>query len=150
MTSNPLPNTPPHQVLLDVAFGDHQVTDFAAEVEARTVGARAHRPVIYEGRWPQNKRPLWGVPSIKPYPYKGSAIYFWDGGPIRETSPGQFTGTEPPPLENLPNRTGSDPHGLPRATPAEQQLVSDFFDGAIKTTDRCNKGPCYSGGFTGP
>jgi len=149
MTSNPLPNTPPHQVLLDVAFGDHQVTDYQAEVEARTIGARAHRPVIYPGRWPQNM-PLWSVPSVKPYPYKGSAIYFWDGGPIRETSPGQFAGTEPPPLENLPNRTGSDPHGLPRATPAEQQLVSDFFDGAIQKTDRCNLGPCYSIGFNGP
>jgi hypothetical protein len=63
---------------------------------------------------------------------------------------GKFVGTEPPPYENLPNRTGEDPHSLPRATPAEQQLVSDFFEGAIQTSDRCNKGPCYSGGFTGP
>jgi hypothetical protein len=151
MTTNPLPDTPPHQVLMDVAFGDHQVSDFAAEVEARTIGARAHRPVLYAGRWPQDK-PLWGVPTIKPYPYTGSAIYFWDGGPIRESAPGsgQFIGTEPPPLANLPNRTGEDPHGLPRSTPAEQQLVSDFFNGAVQKTDRCNKGPCYSGSFTGP
>ena len=60
------------------------------------------------------------------------------------------TCTEPPPLENLPNRTGQDPHSLPRATAAEQQLVSDFFEGAIQTRDNCNEGPCYSGGFTGP
>jgi hypothetical protein len=151
MTSNPLPDTPPHQVLLDVAFGDHQVTDYQAEVEARTIGARAHRPVIYTGRWPENA-PLWGVPTITPYPYRGSAIYIWDGGPVRESSPGsgQFIGTEPPPLANLPNRTGQDPHELPRNTVAEQQLVSDFFGGAIPKTDRCNLGPCYSGGFTGP
>jgi hypothetical protein len=151
MTSNPLPDTPAHQVLLDVAFGDHQVTDYQAEVEARTIGARGHRPVLYTGRWPQNK-PLWKVPTLKRYPYAGSAIYFWDGGPIRETSPGSgsFVGTEPPPLENLPNRTGHDPHGLPRATAAEQQLVSDFFEGAIQTGDNCGEGPCYSGGFSGP
>jgi hypothetical protein len=151
MTSNPLPDTPAHQVLLDVAFGDHQVTDYAAEVEARTIGAKGHKPAIYVGRWPQNK-PLWGIPAIKPYPYTGSAIYIWDGGPVRESSPGsgQFIGTEPPPLENLPNRTGEDPHELPRNTVAEQQLVSDFFDGAVQKTDRCNKGPCYSGSFTGP
>jgi hypothetical protein len=95
---------------------------------------------------------LWDVAAIKPYPYTGSAIYYWDGGPIRETSPGsgQFVGTEPPPFENLPNRTGEDPHGLPRATAAEQQLVSDFFEGAVPKTDRCNSGPCYSGSFTGP
>ncbi|MEA2314363.1 MAG: hypothetical protein QOI03_1055 [Solirubrobacteraceae bacterium] len=151
MTSNPLPDTPAHQVLLDVAFGDHQVSDYQADVEARTIGASAHRPVLYKGRWPSGL-PLWSVPAIKPYPYTGSAIYYWDGGPIRETAPGsgQFVGTEPPPFENLPNRTGSDPHGLPRATPAEQQLVSDFFEGAIQKRDRCNSGPCYSIGFTGP
>jgi hypothetical protein len=151
MTSNPLPDTPAHQVLMDVAFGDHQVTDYQADVEARTIGARAHRPVLYNGRWPSGL-PLWNVPAIELYPYKGSAIYYWDGGPVRETSPGsgQFVGTEPPPFENLPNRSGQDPHSLPRATPAEQQLISDFLGGAIPSSDRCNKGPCYSGGFTGP
>src|SRR6266516_229009 len=151
MTSNPLPDTPSHQVLLDVAFGDHQVTDYQAEVEARTIAARGHRPVLYTGRWPQNK-PLWKVQTLRLYPYTGSAIYFWDGGPIRETSPGSgsFVGTEPPPLENLPNRTGHDPHSLPRATAAEQQLVSDFFEGAIQVGDNCNEGPCYSVGFSGP
>jgi hypothetical protein len=151
MTSDPLPDTPPHQVLLDVAFGDHQVSDYQAVVEARTIGAGAHRPVLYKGRWPHTNL-MWGVPSLKHYPFAGSAIYLWDGGPIRETSPGsgKFVGTEPPPYENLPNRTGEDPHSLPRATPAEQQLVSDFFEGAIQQSDRCNKGPCYSGTFTGP
>ncbi|HEY4429360.1 MAG TPA: hypothetical protein VGN08_14255 [Solirubrobacteraceae bacterium] len=151
MTSNPLPDTPAHQVLLDVAFGDHQVTDYQADVEARTIGARAHKPILFTGRWPQTNV-LWNVPAIRPYPYTGSAIYYWDGGPIRESpaGSGKFVGTEPPPYENLPNRTGEDPHGLPRATPAEQQLVSDFFEGAIQTSDRCNKGPCFSGGFTGP
>jgi hypothetical protein len=151
MTTNPLPDTPPHQVLLDVAFGDHQVSDYQADVEARTIGAMAHGPALYPGRWPGGL-PMWNVPAIKPYPYGGSAIYYWDGGPVRESSPGsgQLLGTEPPPFANLPNRTGQDPHSLPRATPAEQQLVSDFLEGAIQTRDRCNRGPCYSDGFTGP
>jgi hypothetical protein len=151
MTSDPLPNTPAHQVLLDVAFGDHQVSDYQADVEARTVGAAAHRPVLFSGRWP-NTDVLWGVPSITSYPYTGSAIYYWDGGPVREEPAGSGTivGTEPPPYENLPNRTGADPHGLPRATPAEQQLVSHFFEGAIQQSDDCGGGPCYSLGFSGP
>jgi len=151
MTSNPLPDTPAHQVLMDVAFGDHQVTDYQADVEARTIGARAHHPVLYEGRWPSGL-PLWNVPAITAYPYRGSAIYYWDGGPIRESpaGSGQFVGTEPPPFENLPNRSGQDPHSLPRSTPAEQQLISDFLGGVIPSSDTCNKGPCYSGGFTGP
>ncbi len=151
MTSDPLPDTPPHQVLLDVAFGDHQVTDFQAEVEARTIGALAHEPALYPGRWP-NTNVLWDVPRIGNYPFNGSAIYYWDGGPVRESplGSGSFAGTEPPPYENLPNTAGEDPHELPRETAAEQQLVSDFFEGAIPKTDRCNNGPCYSRGFTGP
>ncbi len=151
MTSDPLPDTPPHQVLLDVAFGDHQVSDYQAAVEARTIGASAHKPVLFKGRWP-NTNLLWGLPALTHYPFTGSAIYVWDSGPVRESpaGSGKFVGTEPPPHENLPNRSGEDPHGLPRATPAEQQLVSDFFGGSIPTTDRCGKGPCYSGSFTGP
>jgi hypothetical protein len=149
MTDDPLPDTPPHQVLLDVAFGDHQVTDYQADVEARTVGASAHRPVLYDGRWPDTDV-LWNVPTISRYPYGGSAVYYWDIGPVREGAGGTTVGTEPPPYENLPNRSGEDPHGAPRAAAAEQQLVSDFFDGAILQRDDCGGGPCYAGGFTGP
>ncbi|MFP5388959.1 MAG: hypothetical protein ACLGG5_06625, partial [Thermoleophilia bacterium] len=151
MTNDPLPGTPAHQVLMDVAFGDHQVSDYQADVEARTIGARAHRPVLFPGRWPDTDV-LWGVPTIRRYPYTGSAIYYWDIGPIREdpANPGSLIGTEPPPYENVPNRAGQDPHGAPRATPAEQQLVSDFFDGAIPVSDNCGGGPCYASGFSGP
>jgi hypothetical protein len=151
MTDDPLPNTPPHQVLMNVAFGDHQVTVYQADVEARTIGAAAHRPVLYDGRWPDTDV-LWNVPSIRRYPYTGSAIYYWDAGPLREdpANPGAQIGTEPPPYENLPNRVGEDPHGAPRAAAAEQQLVSDFFDGAILSSDDCGGGPCYAGGFAGP
>jgi hypothetical protein len=151
MTSNPLPDTPPHQVLLDIAFGDHQVTDYQADVEARTIGASAHEPTLYAGRWP-NTNVLWNVPTIERYPFTGSAAYYWDGGPVRESPPGSHNviGTEPPPYPNLPNRTGQDPHELPRNAVAEQQLVSDFFEGAINSADNCGGGPCYSNGFTGP
>ena len=40
MTGDPLPDTPAHKVLMHVAFGDHQVSNATAEVEARTIGAR--------------------------------------------------------------------------------------------------------------
>ncbi|MGA2452923.1 MAG: hypothetical protein ABSG93_05335 [Solirubrobacteraceae bacterium] len=151
MTNDPLPDTPAHQVLLDVAFGDHQVTDYQAEVEARTIGASAHTPALYSGRWPETNV-LWNVPKIKSYPYTGSAIYYWDIGPVREnpSDPGSQIGVEPPPYENIPNETGEDPHEAPRNAPAEQQLVSDFFGGAIPKTDNCGGGPCYAGSFTGP
>ena len=39
MTTNPLPDTPAHTVLMQVAYGDFQVSMYSAAVEARTVGA---------------------------------------------------------------------------------------------------------------
>ncbi len=148
MTDNPLANTPPHKVLMNIAFGDHQVTTWQADVEARTVGARAHNPVVSSGRWP-GVDPLVEIPRISAYPYTGSAIVYWDGGPL-DWSPG--LGTNPPPLTNTPNTSGKDPHGLPRATPAEQQMVSDFLapNDLSKITDTCSGLPCFSGTYTGP
>jgi hypothetical protein len=152
MTSNPLPDTPAHQVIMNVAFGDHQVTNYQADVEARTIGAYAHRPVLYPKRWP-GANPLWKVPKIGRYPFAGSAIYYWDIGPIRESpaGSGKFIGVPPPPYANLPNYLGEDPHGAPRGEPGtEQLLVSDFYGGSIPSTDNCGGVACYAGGFTGP
>ena len=46
MTSDPLPGTPAHKVLMQTAYGDHQVSQYAAAVEARTIGAQAHQPAL--------------------------------------------------------------------------------------------------------
>ena len=54
MTDDPYPNTPPHEVLLHPAFGDHQVANVSADVEARTIGA-AHEPARARAR-PQPRR----------------------------------------------------------------------------------------------
>jgi hypothetical protein len=152
MTSDPLPDTPAHQVLMNVALGDHQVTNYQADVEARTIGAYAHAPILYKGRWP-GTTVLWNVPHIRHYPFQGSAVYYYDIGPIRESpvGSGKFIGTEPPPHANIPNLAGEDPHGAPRGEPGtEEKTVSDFFEGAIQEGDNCEGGPCYAGGFTGP
>ena len=153
MTDDPLPSTPPHEVLLNVAFGDHQVTTWQADVEARTIGAQAHEPVVYDGRWP-GVDVLWDVPRIDSYPYTGSAIVYWDSGPVREdpVNPGQEIGTDVPPVGNLPNETGEDPHGDPRVAPDEMQMVSDFLqpDAQSLITDTCAPLACFAGGFAGP
>jgi hypothetical protein len=147
MTTNPLPDTPPHRVLINVAFGDHQVTNFASDVEARTIGARAHVPILDPGRWP-DVDVLWGVPPITSHPFTGSAIFYWDTGPIR-TENGETIGVAPPPLENVPNRAGEDPHGAPRGAPKAEQLISQFLSPAGAITDVCAGKPCYAGGWTG-
>jgi hypothetical protein len=153
MTDDPLPNTPSHEVLMNVAFGDHQVTTWQADVEARTIGAKIHTPVVYEGRWP-GVEVAWGIEPITSYPFRDSAIVYWDSGPTRANPapPPDEIGTDPPPVSNTPNRSGQDPHGLPRVAPAEMQMVSDFLqpDAQSHITDTCGGGPCYAGGFTGP
>ena len=121
MTGNPLPDTPRHQVLMDVAFGDHQVTDYQADVEARTVGAYAHKPTLYKGRWP-NTNVQWNLPVIKQYPFIGSAEYYWDIGPIREN-----------PLD-----PGTE-IGQPRRAQPRDDLLTDRDRAPVRTIDRTHE-----------
>ena len=153
MTDDPPPNTPAHEVLLNVALGDHQVTNWQADVEARTIGASIHTPIVYDGRW-TGVDVGWGIDPITSYPFRDSAIVYWDGGPTRTNPapPPAEIGTDVPPLGNVPNRSGQDPHSLPRAEPEEQQMVSDFLRpvGVSGITDTCNGQPCFDGGFSFP
>jgi hypothetical protein len=151
MTSNPLPGTPPHTVLMNVALGDHQVTNFQSDVEARTIGASTHTPILDPGRWPDYDI-LWNVPPITSYPFGGSAVVYGDIGPVRPNPmpPPTTIGVPPPPFTNTPNREGEDPHGAPRGAPLALQLISDFLKPNGAVTNPCGASPCYSGGYTGP
>ena len=147
MTSDRLPNTPRHTVLMHVAFGDHQVSDTAAEVQARTIGARAYRPALVDGRSPWPRLQL--IPPIGGFPFGGSAIVFWDTGPVRTV--GTVTeGTTPPPATNTPNRSGDDPHGNPRATASARIQKSEFLKVGGAVVDVCGGEPCYAAPYTGP
>jgi hypothetical protein len=134
MTTAPLPNTPSHTVLLHVAFGDQQVTQYQADVEARTIGASIHSPILAAGRSSQAE-PSFGIPPIGAYPFTGSAIVYWDAGAARVASP---------PLENMPNRALEDPHEYPRRTPAARQQKSDFLQPNGAVTDPCGGAPCIA------
>ena len=86
ITGDPLPDTPPHDVLMHVAFGDHQVSQWTAEFEARTIGASVNWPAVDEGRHPDDQGPaddpLFGLPQLgsSDYPFGGSALIYWDSG----------------------------------------------------------------------
>lgn len=127
MTDDPLPGTPSHRVLMHVAFGDHQVAPVAAEVEARTIGARVHAPVVTPGRNP-DKVPYWGIPTFGAS-HDGSAMIVWDSGsPV-------------PPLTNTPPTAGRDPHSDPRNNAdARRQKATFLTTGAV--VDVCGGGPC--------
>jgi hypothetical protein len=147
MTTDPLPNTPRHTVLMQVAFGDHQVSDTAAEVEARTIGARAYRPVVDDGRSPWSRFQL--IPSIGSFPFSGSAIVMWDTGPVRTVGT-ETQGTSAPPATNTPNRIGDDPHDNPRSTPSARVQKSEFLKVGGAVVDVCGGKPCYATPYTGP
>ncbi len=142
-TSNPLPNSPANNVLLHVAFGDYQVANVAAEVQARAYGARLLQTSLADGRhWSDD--PAFGLSVFDRAtdgtiePHAGSAIVYFDSG------------NEVPPSVNLPpGDAGGDPHSDPRqdehgtdqrATFLRDGLVIDTFDGLPYWTQFC-RGP---------
>ena len=149
IVDDPLPGTHVHKLLMHVAIGDHQVTTIQADVMARTIGASVRQPAIDEGRSNELK-PLFGIPPIGSFPFTGdAAMVYWDAGPIRTVN-GEILGTEPAPLSEVPNRTGKDPHSLPRRDPeAQRQKVEFLVNGRV--IDVCGQaGSCYAGGWAGP
>ena len=133
MTDNPYPGTPKHQVLLHVAFGDFQVANATADVEARTIGARLLTPALDPGRSP-DVVPYFGIQPVPARPWSGSGMVIWDSGnpapPLGNTAP-----FEPD--------YGVDPHENPRRTPAAQLQKAAFLDPAGALVDVC-AGPCHT------
>ncbi|MGH2926594.1 MAG: hypothetical protein ACRDL8_00130 [Solirubrobacteraceae bacterium] len=143
MTSHPLPHTPAHQVLMQIAYGDHQVSMYAAAVEARTVGASAYEPALdLHTNRARDRNLFYGLPAIHHFPFSGSAIEIWDSGPGH---------TQPPPLANLApadSNANIDPHEDPRDTSAAQDQVSAFLQPAGEVVDVCAGKPCRSYDYT--
>jgi hypothetical protein len=134
MTDDPLDGTPAHQVLMHVAFGDHQVANVAAEVEARTIGAATNAGFLRDGRhW--GVEPGWAIPRVADYPWSGSAFVYWDSG------------SDTPPNGNVPPTASTvhgDPHGDPRDTRLARDQKAAFLavDGAF--VDVCGGLPCLA------
>ncbi len=117
------------EVLLFEAFGDHQVANVATEVMARTIGAELRAPGLNAGRSP-DVTPFWGIRHSGPLPDStGSYLVMWDFG------------TPAPPTANVPNRAGSDPHGMGRDDPRVLAMTTTFLNQS-KLIDVCNGAAC--------
>jgi hypothetical protein len=141
MTSHPLPDTPSHTVLMQIAYGDFQVSMYAGAAEARTIGASAYAPALDPSR-SRDSNVFYGIPSIGQFPFGGSAVEIWDSGPGR---------VQPPPLGNVPPTAGpsnQDPHENPRNTPAAQLQISDFLEPSGTVVSVCGGKPCHSSVYT--
>jgi hypothetical protein len=161
MTTDALPGTPQHKVLIVMAYGDHQVANVQTEVEARTIGAPLRSPVVDPGR----------VPDVYPGPFPlhdplgdlsgpaadGSGYFVWDIGPKRDNpstpDPNDFLGTTPPPIQNIPppgDEAGIDPHDtVIRSSPLVRKQIADFISPNGKITNPCGPDPCYAAGYHG-
>jgi hypothetical protein len=133
ITNNPYENTPPHQVLMIEAFGDHQVANIGTETEARTIGnVFVHQPAIAAGR-SNDTTPFWNIPAVPSSPFNGSVLELWDFG------------TPAPPIQSLPPEPptyGDDPHGFARFVPAVEDQASKFLQPNGAFVNECGSAPC--------
>ncbi|GAB3290271.1 hypothetical protein [Parahaliea aestuarii] len=148
----PLPNTPRHAVLMQVAYGDHQVSMWAAEFMARSLGARLRVPAVEPGRHPDSN-PYVALEPVPAGDFTGSVLTIWDDGPVGGGA--DDGGTAPPPITNtapFEPDFGEDPHSLPRKEPAAQRQKSEFLrpEGEGKFVDTCGAGvACFTDGYSG-
>jgi hypothetical protein len=101
-----IPGTPPKQLLMQIAVGDHQVPNIASEYQARTMGIPVITPAPYT--------PYGLEESAGP---ESSALVIFDNGDGIFIQPGN----EPPTGED-------DPHSLTRRQPAAWRQMKTFYD----------------------
>jgi hypothetical protein len=146
MTTHPLPGTPSHTVLMQNAYGDFQVSEYAGAAEARTIGASVYEPALDRDR-SADKNLYYGLPAIKHFPFSGSAVEIWDSGPGFVQQPP--VGNVPPVGNTSPSGPiNQDPHETPRKTPAAQQQISAFLEPNGSMIDVCGGKPCHTSVFT--
>ena len=137
MTSDPYPNTPPHTVLLHVAFGDHQVANVTTEVEARTIGAACACPRSIRAATATSTRTT-GSRQVQHLPVSRLGAAWCGTAARRRRRPA-----------NTPPRAGADPHSHPRSTAAARLQKSEFLKLGGRVVNVCGAGPCYANGYTG-
>lgn len=128
-----LPGTPTHHVLLQMAYGDHQVANVSTEIEARTLHAGVHRPAFRRGR--AQGAPFQGLASLSNSQpaHTPAALYMWDD-----------VNVAPPPAGNVPPSVGPDPHdSVPRAVPTAQRQLATFLETG-KVPNVCGNSPCVT------
>ncbi len=169
LTDDPLPNTPPHQVQIHEAFGDHQVTNIQTETMARTIGAE-HRVDGFGNAVDPDRHddigylftdtvdPFWDLEPIDAGDMNqaggwdspdDAVMYTFDTGPLRIEG-GEVVGTTPNPDWNIApvSRAGTtlaqannglDPHEPSATSPASQLAAIPFVLG------QGNYDPCVTG-----
>ncbi|MBP7629732.1 MAG: hypothetical protein KA758_04730 [Acidimicrobiales bacterium] len=150
LTGTTLPGTPEHQVILQVALGDHQVTNVSAEIAARTAGVPVRVPSL-DDAGSGRALPPFQMETVEAGDDATSLLVYWDAGtlpaPLGGVSPDM---TEPWTAECEPgsarertvaNAPCADPHEFPRRTPDAQRQRNEFFETGV-IPDVCGQDPC--------
>lgn len=145
LTDDAYPDTPAHQVLLHVAFGDHQVAQVTAEVMARTAGMGVRWPALADDRHP-DEEPWFGLERIDSFPFAGSLLVYWDSGtlapPPQNIAPTQGDEWQEVCSEDPEQVACVDPHEDPRRQPAAIEQKAAFFRPDGEVIDPCDGQPC--------
>ena len=174
LTGDVYAGTPAKKILLHVAFGDFQVSDTSAQVQARTIGASMHRPgfdpAVYIADNPDDEpRPFWqvnpfwdipGIPASDPgslagidtgnlqgdptYRFDGSAMIVWDSGNKQSTQANFPPTGGNPELQPCAAGRGGDPHECPRRQPASRIQKSEFLKTGGSILDVCGGDVCLA------
>lgn len=150
LTTDPYDGTPQHQVVLDVAFGDHQVAQVSAEVMARTIGAAVRGPALADGRHP-DAEPFFGLDVITDFPTDRSVLIYWDSGTLappaanitpRESDAWTTTCSTLAEDEWKADPQCADSHEDPRRAPGSIEQKNRFFRPDGRIIDPCDGEPC--------
>jgi hypothetical protein len=114
-----LPNTPPHEVLMRAAIGDHQVSTLGAHVMARAVGAKHVDTGL---------RDVYGLESVTNLA-SGSSYFEYDFGLPED------------PVCDVPQRLCDDPHGKIRRLPEAMEQMHIFLTTG-ESRNTCPGGVC--------
>lgn len=109
MSRDPLPGTPPHDILIHTAIGDTQVTTIGGQLQARAYGAKLVEPAA---------RDVFGVEEAPPG-FTGSALVEW----VYPDAAEEIVPNVPP--------EGPDPHECPRREPDGKLQIRAFLETGV-------------------
>ena len=140
LTAHPYPGIAPKQIFIIENYGDHQVANVAAEMFARTIGARNHQPAFaasFFGAAPRLDVPVepqWGLSKLNHDKPVTAGLVLWDYG------------TPTPPTDNHAPDTdafGQDPHGYGRGNASLLDQITTFLTSGV-IPNECGDAACQS------
>jgi len=140
LTAHPYAGIPAKQIFIIENYGDHQVANVAAEMLARTIGARNHQPAFkasFMGAAARKNVPVtpqWGLSKLDQTKPASAGLVLWDYG------------TPTPPTDNhAPDGSayGSDPHGYGRGNALLLNQITTFLTTGV-IPNECGSAACQS------